>query len=103
MTRMPMGHCCAPKIQQIITSTLAGHVEYSKDSMDLHGFDTSKLDIYLDGIRYCGTEDEVSAYELFVDDRAKKLDITFKTEESSKGTNYNFLGLITTIMQRSIN
>ena len=93
MTRMPMGHACAPEIQQILTSTLAGHDGYSLNSLKSHGFNTQQLDIYLDGIRYCGTKDEVDIYERFVDNRAYETNMTFKQEESANTTEYEFLGV----------
>ena len=93
MTRMPMGHACAPEIQQILTATLAGHANYSAQTADSQGFRTDQLDVYLDGIRYCGSKIEVTAYERFVDERANMTHMTFKEEDTCNATKYDFLGV----------
>ena len=79
---MPMGHCCAPEIQQILTGVVAGDPKYTKDSiMTESSLKNGNIDIYIDGIRYTGAQHQCKLYENWLETRAKKLNATFKEEE----------------------
>ena len=94
LTRMPMGHCCAPEIQQILTGVVAGDPKYTKDSiMTESSLKNGNIDIYIDGIRYTGAQHQCKLYENWLETRAKKLNATFKEEESYCGPKYDFLGV----------
>ena len=89
LKRMPMGHACAPEIQHIATSVLAGDGKYTSLAHRFKG----QLDIYLDGIRFSGTAEQSHVYEQWLEERAKDIGMTFKPSDSYIGTNYNFLGI----------
>ena len=89
MARLPMGHACAPELQHILTAVLAGHPDYARNSYPQKG----DIDIYLDGFRWSGATCQRDEYETWVENRAKKLDMTFKPSDSVNGTAYDFLGV----------
>ena len=84
-----MGHMCAPEIQRTLTAVMAGHPDYAQTSFPQCG----DLDIYLDGLRWSGSEHERCQYEKWMERRAKQLRMTFKKIDSNNGPEYEFLGV----------
>ena len=91
MTVMPMGHRCAPEIMHTVTATIAGHSHYCKQS---HGFTSSAIDVYIDGVRFAGSFNAVQHYENFIDQRAKSISAKFKSAEGYPLTKYVYNGVL---------
>jgi hypothetical protein len=78
MTRLPMGHSCAPEIMHALTATLAGHPAYAKDTVDA----SIACEVFIDGIRLSGTVANVAKEREALDKRACAAGITWKEDDS---------------------
>ena len=67
LTRLPMGHACAPELMHTITAVIGGHssfvrAEYALRDVSVH--------VWIDGIRLSGSKDRVLAETRRMDARA---------------------------------
>jgi hypothetical protein len=90
LTRMPMGHVCAPEIMQTTMAVIAG---CPKVCAPEHVIGVPHRDVYIDGLRGAGSEHQIQQYAEKVDERAVAVNATFKTSESYEGTEYTFNGV----------
>jgi hypothetical protein len=89
MLRLPMGHSCSVDIQEIVTGAIAGSADYCRPESSLPG---PVPDIWVDGARWAGTEDELVKIASIVDERAKSLSATWK-DFDKPSTLYDFIGV----------
>lgn len=89
LTRMPMGHVCAPELMQIVTAVLAGDPAHCTEGAVL----TNNVDVYVDGFRAVGTELDMRQYETRIEERAQQVGATFKAADSVRGSRYEFNGV----------
>ena len=87
---MPMGHRCAPEIMHTLTSTLGGDSQYCKAGSS---FMHEGLDVYIDGVRFAGTEARTQEYAKFVDSRAENVNALFKDAGTPSSKEYTFNGV----------
>ena len=90
MNVLPMGHRCAPEVMQTITSALAGLPSVCKAESS---FSSAAMDVYIDGVRFSGTQEEAQNYVRFVDERCAKSGGKFKEEGSEPAICYVFNGV----------
>eukprot|EP00796_Vickermania_ingenoplastis_P007028 gene7028-4984_t len=90
LTRLPVGHVVSPEMMQTITVALAGHPDYVMQS----SLPASLLcDIWIDNIRYTGSQSEVMlGKDLFLR-HARAANASHNTNETYHGTVYNFIGV----------
>ena len=94
LKRMPMGHVCAPEIQQTITAVLAGDPSYcTSHSSNLRFGPGGDLDVYVDGFRFSGSSYACQEFEKWIEECASKIRATFKQSDSIRGTKYTFVGI----------
>ena len=94
LNRMPMGHVCAPEIQQTITAVIAGDSSYCNEHTQNVRFGyPGRIDTYIDGFRFSGTHAACRDYEIWMEKRAKALKATFKDSDSMRGKQYTFVGI----------
>jgi hypothetical protein len=84
-----MGHSCSVDIQEIVTGAIAGSADYCRPESSLPG---PVPDIWVDGARWAGTEDELVKIASIVDERAKSLSATWK-DFDKPSTLYDFIGV----------
>ena len=91
LTRLPMGHSCAPELMHTLAATAAGHPLYV--SPEFVECDVS-VDVWIDNVRYCGVRGAVRAATRRLDATQRACAITWKEADSvDLGTRYCFLGV----------
>ena len=88
MRVLPMGHRCAPELMHTVTATIAGMKGYCKST-----FSQGALDIYVDGVRFAGTDQQACQYKKWVDDRAQETGARFKDSGLLPMKEYVFNGV----------
>ena len=86
-----MGHRCAPEVMHTITATIAGDPEFCLEREAFAG--RFKADVYVDGLRYAGTKEQVVQYIDFIEDRAQRVGATFKDSGAEPMKNYVINGV----------
>lgn len=74
--RLPMGLCISPEIMQIISATLAGHIDYCKPPIAAPEVAT----IWIDNIQICGSQDRVQQVISDIRHRAAQANYTFNDD-----------------------
>lgn len=87
-TRLPMGHCVAVDIMQILTQVIAGDKTVVKPEFA----DRMRAHVWVDGFRYAGSRAEVSAALARADDRAAEFKATWKATTPAE-QRYDFIGV----------
>ena len=91
LTRLPMGHSCAPEIMHTLAATIAGHPDYVKPDIAIHDV---RVDVWIDNIRYSGPAKEVKARTTELDGTAMRASATWKQADSfDLSVEYEFLGV----------
>jgi hypothetical protein len=91
LTRLPMGHVCAPELCQLLLSAVAGLPEIvTPEHRHIKGV---KVHIWIDNLRATGPKDIVQQYFDNVDRDAQRLGVTWKPEDSTLGQHYTFIGV----------
>lgn len=90
LTRLPMGHVCAPEVMHTLTRVLAGDPTACIPGRAFMG---GKIHVFVDGIRFSGTKAMCARYQEFVDKRAAVAGCTFKEADSYTGVAYDFCGV----------
>lgn len=91
LTRLPMGHTCAPELMHTLAAVAAGDPlfvvpEFAAKGVGIH--------VWVDNIRYTGSQEAVSRATNRLDSTAELCRITWKTEDSvTCGTEYDFIGV----------
>lgn len=90
LTRLPMGHVCAPELMHTVTSVIAGHPEYV-----MKGYAAkSRAHIWIDNVRLSGPRALVKSDTSRMDAAAKGVGATWKAAESlSLVKEYVFIGV----------
>jgi hypothetical protein len=88
-TRLPMGHCCAVDIMQLVTQVIAGDKTVCQPK-----FSEPKLvpHVWVDGLRLAGSRHDVIEAVARADARAAELGATWK-ERPAVATRYEFIGV----------
>ncbi|KAJ9458747.1 hypothetical protein DIPPA_13704 [Diplonema papillatum] len=92
LTRLPMGHSCAPELMHTLASTAAGHPDYVVSE---HAAPSEVLvHIWVDNIRYAGPRDQVLAATTDLDALATQAHITWKAADTmTAAKRYEFIGV----------
>ena len=90
MNAMPMGHRCAPEIMHVLTATLAGDKQFCTADA---AFSSDNAEVYIDGIRFAGSEVIAEQYVRFVDNRAREVNARFKDAGAPPSQTYTFNGI----------
>ena len=90
MNVMPMGHRCAPETMHVLTATLAGDKQFCTADA---AFSSDNADVYIDGIRFAGSEVIAEQYVRFVDNRAREVNARFKDAGAPPSQTYTFNGI----------
>ena len=93
LTRLPMGHCCAPEIMHTLTSTVAGHPGFvSPEFVVASGV---RVDTWIDNIRVSGAEAAVRRATATIDAAAAECGASWKEADSNTAVKtYEFLGCV---------
>ena len=91
LCRLPMGHACAPEIMHTLAAAAAGDPVYVSGRWAAKGV---KVDVFVDNIRYVGTEEAVLAATVNLDGAASEFRLTWKEADSHTAVRrYTFLGV----------
>ena len=91
LTRLPMGHSCAPELMHSVAATLAGDVLYARPDLVVKDV---RIDSWIDNIRYVGRYATVRERTRQLDERAESVNATWKPADSVDcGEQYDFLGV----------
>ena len=91
LTRLPMGHSCAPELMHTITAVIGGDPAYVQEKHVAQGV---TVHTWIDGVRLCGSRDDVVAATKRMDSRASSCGITWKPEDSvTASESYVFIGV----------
>ena len=91
LTRLPMGHSCAPELMHSVAATLAGDVLYARPDLVVKDV---RVDVWIDNVRYVGGLDAVRRRTDQLDERAGSVSATWKPADSVDcGRQYDFLGV----------
>lgn len=90
LTRLPMGHVCAPEVMHTLTRVLAGDPTACAAGKAFIG---GRIHVFVDGIRFSGSKAMCAKYQEFVDQRAVRTGCTFKESDSYTGGEYDFCGV----------
>lgn len=90
LTRLPMGHVCAPEVMHTLMRVLAGDPTACVAGKAFMG---GKIHVFVDGVRFSGSKALCEEYQAFVDERAAQAGCTFKDSESYTGRTYDFCGV----------
>lgn len=91
LTRLPMGHACAPELMHTLAATAAGHPDFAVTE-----FCTQEVlvDVWVDNIRYAGAKDNVLRATARLDQTAVDCAITWKDADSrTAAQDYEFIGV----------
>ena len=100
LTRLPMGHSCAPEIMHTLAATIAGHPDYVRSDIAVHDV---RVDAWIDNIRYSGSRKDVAIRTAQLDIIAKKASSTWKELDSfNLAEEYDFLGVRFNHQDRSV-
>jgi hypothetical protein len=88
-TRLPMGHCLAVDIMQMVTHVIANDPLVCKPAFAHKG---PLPDVWVDGLRFTGSTQAVQAAITAADTTARELGATWK-EAPQPSTTYNFIGV----------
>ncbi|KAJ9447214.1 hypothetical protein DIPPA_18397 [Diplonema papillatum] len=92
LTRLPMGHTCAPELMHTLTSTVAGHPDFVKQEHAVPS--TLTVHTWVDNIRYAGSRKEVLEATRIVDDLAAQAKVTWKQADTrTASSRYEFIGV----------
>jgi hypothetical protein len=92
MTRLPMGHVCAPELMQIVSSVVAGLPSHCHPEYSLTG---GRIDVWIDNLRASGSHDFAQRAAKFFDSTAALVNATWKAEDSfSDVQTYTFIGVL---------
>ena len=90
LTRLPMGHCCAPEIMHSMAAVMAGDPAYVDPEWAVRDV---VAHVWIDNIRYTGAAAAVRRHTELLDARADAFDVTWKESDSrSVVARYDFLG-----------
>ncbi|KAJ9435250.1 hypothetical protein DIPPA_05142 [Diplonema papillatum] len=92
LTRLPMGHSCAPELMHTLASTTAGHPDYVDGR---HAVSSEVLvHVWVDNIRYAGPRNLVLKATSDLDALAAEARITWKAADTrTAACRYEFLGV----------
>ncbi|KAJ9447008.1 hypothetical protein DIPPA_20572 [Diplonema papillatum] len=91
LTRLPMGHSCAPEIMHTLAAVSAGHPDYVLPQFAERGV---VVDVWIDNIRYTGSKQRVAAATTRLDGTAVECALTWKDADSrTVATTYEFIGV----------
>ncbi|KAJ9438456.1 hypothetical protein DIPPA_11328 [Diplonema papillatum] len=92
LTRLPMGHTCAPELMHTLTSTIAGHPDFVKT---VHAVPAAvTVHTWVDNVRYAGSRKDVLEASRKVDELAARSKVTWKDADTrTASTRYEFIGV----------
>lgn len=91
LTRLPMGHCCAPELMHTLAAVAAGHPAFVKAVYAAKGVRT---DIWIDNVRYSGSRTAVERETKRLDATAVECSLTWKPSDTkNQATHYDFIGV----------
>ena len=90
MKVMPMGHRCTPEIMNTVTAVLAGD---SRVCSATRSYGVGECYVYVDGIRFVGTDAEANKFASFVDTRCRVVGGAFKDVGKPPQKQYVFNGV----------
>lgn len=91
LTRLPMGHTCAPELMHTLAAVAAGDPLFVTPEHATRGV---VVHVWVDNIRYTGPQEAVSRETSRLDGTAAACNITWKPEDSvSCGLKYDFIGV----------
>ena len=91
LTRLPMGHSCAPELMHTITAVIGGDTDYVRDE---YAMKEVTVHTWIDGVRLCGTRGDVVTATKRMDARAANCRVTWKPEDSvTASESYVFIGV----------
>ena len=91
LSRLPMGHSCAPEIMHSLAATIAGHPDYVKSELAINDV---RIDVWIDNIRYSGSRENTETRTKELDEVATKASATWKQADSfDLSASYDFLGV----------
>lgn len=91
LTRLPMGHSCAPEIMHTVAAAAAGHPDYV---LPQFAITSVKVHVWVDNIRYAGPRSSVVEATRLLDETASECVLTWKTADSRTAeTAYSFIGV----------
>ncbi|KAJ9440250.1 hypothetical protein DIPPA_01611, partial [Diplonema papillatum] len=89
LTRLPVGHSCAPELMHTVASTAAGHPEYVDGQ-----YADVVAHVWVDNIRYAGPRDLVLAVTSRLDELASEAGMTWKAADTQTAAQrYEFIGV----------
>ncbi|KAJ9452182.1 hypothetical protein DIPPA_12445 [Diplonema papillatum] len=92
LTRLPMGHSCAPELMHTVASTAAGHPEYVDGQYAVSS--DVVVHVWVDNIRYAGPHDLVLAVTSRLDELASEAGMTWKAADTQTAAQrYEFIGV----------
>ncbi|KAJ9460226.1 hypothetical protein DIPPA_01041 [Diplonema papillatum] len=92
LTRLPMGHTCAPELMHTLTSTIAGHPDFVKTAHAVPAAVT--VHTWVDNVRYAGSRKDVLEASRKVDELAARSKVTWKDADTrTASTRYEFIGV----------
>ena len=90
LTRLPMGHVCAPEIMNTITAVVSGDPLFVRPEF---AEKLVKIDWWIDNIRIYGDKERVREATNRMDEFARLCNATWKVQDTvNLGTEYEFLG-----------
>ena len=90
MNVLPMGHRCAPEVMRTVTAAIAGEASICSQRYSFH---RGAIDVYVDGVRFAGTDSEATTYAQFIDERCDKANGLFKDRGQPPVAQYVFNGV----------
>ena len=91
LSRLPMGHCCAPELMHSLAGVMAGDPAYVREELVVRGVMTH---VWIDNIRFSGEEGAVRRETALLDARAFEFGVTWKDSDSETAARvYDFLGV----------
>ena len=90
MNVLPMGHRCAPEVMHTVTAAIAGEASICSQRYSFH---RGAIDVYVDGVRFAGTNSEATTYSQFIDERCDKANGLFKDRGQPPVAQYVFNGV----------
>ncbi|KAJ9439132.1 hypothetical protein DIPPA_03063 [Diplonema papillatum] len=91
LTRLPMGHTCAPELMHTLAATAAGHPSFVRPEFAERAV---VVDIWIDNIRYAGSRSEVTAATARLERTASDCVLTWKEQDTRTAVQtYEFLGV----------
>ncbi|KAJ9448705.1 hypothetical protein DIPPA_06353 [Diplonema papillatum] len=92
LTRLPMGHTCAPELMHTLASVAAGHPEYVREEFAVPR--SIVTHVWVDNIRYSGPRADVLKSTTALDELALAATITWKPKDSHTAVDrYEFIGV----------